>query len=38
MSDFGSCKYCLGMIFTWDLKNQVLRLGQQAYLEKILYN
>ena len=38
ISNLGLCQYYLGMTLTWDQKNQVLRLGQQAYLEKILCN
>ena len=36
MSDLGLCKYYLGMTVTRDCKNRILRLGQRAYLEKIL--
>ncbi len=36
MSDLGLCKYYLGMAVTRDCKNRILRLGQRAYLEKIL--
>ena len=38
MSDLESCQYYLGMTVTRDQKNRVLRLGQWAYLEKILRN
>lgn len=36
MSDLGPVSFYLGMAITWDCANQILRLGQQAYLEKIL--
>lgn len=38
MSDLGPCQYYLGMTVTCNHKNRILRLGQQAYLEKILRN
>ena len=38
MSDLGLCKYYLSMTVTRDCKNQILRLGQRAYLEKILFD
>ena len=36
MSDLGLCKFYLGMTVTRDCEKQILRLGQYAYLEKIL--
>ena len=36
MSDLGPCQYYLGITVTCDRKNRILRLGQRAYLEKIL--
>lgn len=36
VSDLGSCQYYLGMTVARDRKNRILRLGQWAYLEKIL--
>ena len=36
MSDLGPCQYYLGMTVTRDRNNRILRLGQRAYLEKIL--
>lgn len=36
MSDLRPCQYYLGMTVTHNRKNRILRLGQRAYLEKIL--
>ena len=36
MVDLGPINYYLGMTITQDLANRILRLGQQAYLEKVL--
>lgn len=38
MSDLGPCPYYLGMTVTRNCKNRILRLGQRAYLEKMLRN
>ena len=38
MSDFGPCQSYLGLTVTCDRKNRILRLGQQAYFEKILHD
>lgn len=36
MTDMGPCSYYLGMSITRDRGNRTIRLGQQAYFEKIL--
>ena len=36
MSDLGLCKFYFGMTVTRDWRKRILRLGQLAYLEKIL--
>ena len=36
MLNLGLCKFYLGMTAIWDCKKQSVRLGQPAYLEKIL--
>lgn len=38
MSDLRLYKNYLGIIVTWNCKNQILQLSQYAYLEKILLN
>ena len=36
MSDLGQCKYYLGMTITRDRPNRVIRLGQSAYVQRVL--
>ena len=36
MTDLGPCAYYLGMIVTRDRANRMIRLGQAAYMERIL--
>lgn len=36
MTDLGECTYYLGMTVTRDRQHRIIRLGQKAYLEKVL--
>jgi hypothetical protein len=36
MTDLGLCKYYLNIEVIQDRKNQVLKLGQQGYIKKVL--
>lgn len=36
MTDLGECTYYLGMTVTRDRQHRIIRLGQRAYLEKVL--